>query len=419
MHNFELFERYNHERQTIKERIEELNQWLSTYEKDSQHSDDFLTKPLSLKRSKLDEQIIQFRQFHAQLRTRRHSFDSNINTTVNLEQLLDENDRKRLKDIEQHLQSLDEQARQYNERINRLSTRLNEFHLEHRHLIDNYSKRLRLYSEHIEQNEDINFSAMQLLFNNDRESPIDQNFYRQLFDELKHTENIEDANEIEQLNNQLEEHRRQYERFQNDLKLILQNREKILNAYELKKNFIQEWLLTTDRALKQYPNELTITACEQLLVEHEAMPVDELKSLNQQLIQFYSSPNLVHLYEQLKLDQKMHQHTNTTMIFQRQTEELMENYHSIKDRIRQLMEILQRIEQQTKKYQIAKENALNTLDKAKELVTLEENTILPLDNQQIEIMVQKYKVNPTNERHSSICRYLDYCRSIQSYVSDN
>ena len=400
MHNFELFERYNHERQTIKERIDELDQWLSTYEKDS------FTKPLSLKRSKLDEQIIQFRQFHAQLRTRRHSFDSNVNTTVNLEQLLDENDRNRLNTIDEHLQSLDEQARQYNERINRLSTRLNELHLEHRHLIDNYSKRLRLYSEHIEQNEDINFSALQLLFNNDRESPIDQSFYQQLLDELTHTENTEDRNEIEQLNSQLEDYRRQYERFQNDLKLILQNREKILNAYESKKNAIQEWLSTTDRALKQYPNELTIIACEQLLVEHAAMPVEELKSLNQQLIQFYSSPNLVHLYEQLKLDQKMHQHTNTTMIFQRQTEELMENYHSIKERIRQLMEILQRIEQQTKKYQQARERAQTTLEKAKELVTLEENTILPLDNEQIEIMLQKYKVNSRNIRCACICRYV-------------
>lgn len=393
MHNFELIERYNHERQTIKERIDELAHWLSTYAKDSFHSDDFFGKPLSLKRSKLDEQIILFRQFHAQLRTRRHSFDSDINTSINLDQLLDENDRIHLKSLEQHLQQLDEQATIYNERINRLSTRLNEFHLEHQHLIENYSKRLRLYSEHIEQNEDINFSALQLLFNNDRESPIDHNFSKQLFDELIKTENIDDAKEIEQLNEQCEDHRRQYERFQNDLKLILDNREKILTAYESKKNFIQDWLLTTDRALKQYPNELTINHCEQFLIEHAGMPIEEFQSLNEQLIQFYSSPNLVHLYEQLKLDQRLHPHANTTMIFQRQTDELMENYHAIKDRIRQMMEILQRIEQHKKKYQIAKDQALTTLDKAKELVSLEENTILPLDKQQIEIMLQKYKVN--------------------------
>ena len=419
MHNFELIERYNHERQTIKERIEELNQWLSSYKDDALHPEDFFVKPLSLKRAKLDEQIIQFRQFHAQLRTRRHSFESNINTTINLDQLLDQDDRTHLKSIDQHLQWLDEQSTQYNERINRFSTRLNEFHLEHSHLIENYSKRLRLYSEHIEQNEDINFSALQLLFNNDKESMIDQNLYQQLLRELTETENIEDVEEIELLNKQVEEYRIQYERFQNDLKLILQNREKILNEYETKKNFIQEWIFTTDRALKQYPNELTIAASQQLLKEHEQMPVEELKALNQQLIQFYSSANLVHLYEQLKLDQNMHRHSNTTMIFQRQTDDLIENYLSIKERIRQLMEILQRIEEQTTKYQFAKQRAQDIIEKAKELVTLEENTILPLDNQQIEIMLQKYKVIILDLSSRSISLFIEYCRSIQSDVSDN
>ena len=87
MHNFELIEHYNHERQTIKERIDELNHWLLSYTGNSPNSNDLFSKPLSLKRSKLDEQIIQFRQFLAQLRTRRHSFDSDINTTINVEQL--------------------------------------------------------------------------------------------------------------------------------------------------------------------------------------------------------------------------------------------------------------------------------------------------------------------------------------------
>jgi len=399
MHNFELIERYNHERQTIKERIEELNHWLLTYTDNSLQSEDLFSKPLSLKRSKLDEQIIQFRQFHAQLRTRRHSFDSDINTIINLEQLLDENDKTNLKIIDQHFQFLDEQAKQYNERINRLSTRLNEFHLEHSHLIENYSKRLRLYSEHIEQNDDVNFSALQLLLNNDHESIIDHRLYEQLIKELIETENIEDIHEINQLKNQLEDYRIQYEKFQNDLKLILQNREQILNEYESKKNFIQEWLFTTDRSLKQYPNELTISLCEQLLIEHSQMPIEQFKSLNQQLIQFYSSPNLFHLYEQLKLDKNLHKHSNTTMIFQRQTDELIENYHLIKEKILQHMQILDKIQQQTTKYQLAKQKAEYSIDKAKELVTLEENTILPLDHQQIELMLQKYKVRFLDQRY--------------------
>ena len=392
MHNFELTDRYNHERQTIKERIDELNHWLLSFTEASPHSNDFFSKPLSLKRSKLDEQIIQFRQFHAQLRTHRHSFESDINTTTNLEQLLDTTDRTNLKQIDQHLKSLDDQANQYNDRINRFSTRLNEFHLEHVHLIENYSKRLRLYSEHIEQNDDINFSALQLLLNNDNESNITHTLYEQLIKELLETTNIEDQNEILQYEKQVKEYQNQYEKFQNDFKLILQNRQEILDKYELTKNSLQEWLSTTDRLLKQQPNELTISSCEQLLNEHSKLPVEQFKTLNEQLIRFYSSPNLQHLYEQLKLTKNINHNSNTTRIFQRQTDELVENYRGIKERILQHIEILEKIQQQTNKYQLAKQKAEHSMEKAKELVTLEENTILPLDNQQIELMLQKYKV---------------------------
>jgi hypothetical protein len=80
------------------------------------------------------------------------------------------------------------------------------------------------------------------------------------------------------------------------------------------------------------------------------------------------------------------------MIFQRQTDELIENYLLMKEKILQHIQILENIQQQTNKYQLAKQKAENSIEKAKELVTLEENTILPLDNQQIEIMLQKYKV---------------------------
>ncbi|CAF3599478.1 unnamed protein product [Adineta steineri] len=391
MHNFELLERYNHERQTIKERIEELNHWLFTYTDNQINSNAIFSKPLSLKRSKLDEQIIQFRQFHAQLRTRRHSFDSDINTTINLEQLLDNNDKNNLEYIDKQFQLLDDQANQYNERINRLSTRLNEFHLEHVHLIDNYSKRLRLYSEHIEQNDDINFSALQLLLNNDNEIIIDHDLYDQLIEDLTETDNIEDINEIIQYKTQVNNYKNQYDKFQNDLKLILSNRQDILNEYELKKNFVQEWLLTTDRLLKQYPNELTLSLCKKLLNEHSTMPIEEFKLLNQQLINFYSSPNLLNLYEQLKLTKHINKHSNITKNFQRQTDELIDNYNSIKDRILQHMNLLENIQQDTEKYQVAKQKAEDSIEKAKELVKLEENTILPLDHQQLDIMLQKYK----------------------------
>ncbi|CAF3527215.1 unnamed protein product, partial [Rotaria sp. Silwood2] len=107
-------------------------------------------------------QVINFRQFHAQLRTRQYSFDSDINIKINLEQLFDNDDKNSLRLIKEYFQLLNEQSNQYNEHINRLSTRLNEFHLEHTHLIDTYSNSIRLYVEQIKQNNDINFSALEL-----------------------------------------------------------------------------------------------------------------------------------------------------------------------------------------------------------------------------------------------------------------
>ncbi|CAF2993985.1 unnamed protein product [Rotaria sp. Silwood2] len=391
MHNFELLEHDNHERQTIKERIDELNNWLLSYTDKSINSNDLFSKPLSLKRSKLDEQIINFRQFHAQLLTRRHAFASDINTKQNLEQLFDNNDKKNIDLINKSFQLLEEQANQYNERINRLSTRLNEFHLEHGHLIDNYSKRLRLYSEHIEQNDDINFSTLQLLLNNNNELIIDHTLYEQLIKELIETNNIEDENEIYQYKKQINEYKNQYETFENNLKLILYKREQILNQYELNKNFLQDWLFITERLLKQQPNELSIEICQQLLNEHSNMPIEQIKLLHQQLIEFYSSSNLNNLYEQLKLDKNKQHNTNIIKIVQRQTDELIENYLLIKDKILQHINLLEKIQQQTHQYQLAKQIAENSIEKAKELVTLEENTILPLDNQQIEFLLKKYK----------------------------
>ncbi|CAF1012011.1 unnamed protein product [Rotaria sp. Silwood1] len=395
MHNFELLEHDNHEPQTIKERIDELKNWLLSYTDKSINSNDLFSKPLSLKRSKLDEQIISFRQFHAQLLTRCHSFESDINIKQNLKELFDDDDdddKKNIDLINKSFQLLEEQANQYNERINRLSTRLNEFHLEHGHLIDNYSKRLRLYSEHIEQNDDINFSTLQLLLNNNNELIIDHTLYEQLKKELIETNNIEDQDEIYQYEKQINEYKKQYETFENNLKLILHKREQILNQYESNKNFLQDWLLVTERLLKQQPNELTIDTCQQLLNEHSNISIEQIKLLSQQLIEFYSSKNLNQLYEQLKLDQHKQHNTNITKIVQRQTDELIENYLLIKEKILQHINLLEKIQQQTNQYQLAKQKAENSMEKAKELVTLEENTILPLDNQQIEIMLKKYKV---------------------------
>jgi hypothetical protein len=374
MHHFKLIERIQYERQTIKERINELYNWLL-----SSIENDLFSKSFSLKRSKLDEQIIEFRQFYAQFQTRRYSFDFNIKSTINLEHLLDNNDKNFLKLIDQHFQVLDKQTNQYNQHINRLSTRLNEFHLEHAHLIDTYSKYLRLYTEQIQQNDGWNFSALQLLLSNDEEIIIDHTLYDQLIKDLLETKNTEDKNEIFELEKEVNNYKHQYKTFQNDLKLILHNHQLILNQYETIKNQIQEWLISTDRLLKQ---QLTIHTCQQLLIEHSNLPIEQLKIIIEQLIDFYSSTNVLNLCKS----------RNQTSIYQKQTDELIENYLLIKQRILQYIDLLENIEQITHKYQSTKSIAENSIEKAKELIKLDENIILPLDNQLIEIMLQKYKV---------------------------
>ncbi|CAF4372466.1 unnamed protein product, partial [Adineta steineri] len=204
-----------------------------------------------------------------------------------------------------------------NEQINHLYTHLNEFHLEHSYLIDTYSKNLRLYTEQIEQNDDINFSALQLLLNNDQDLILDHTSYNKLIEELLQTNNITDENEIIEHKNQVNEYKNQYERFQNDLKLILHNRQSLYDEYELMRNDIQEWLLTTDRLLKQ---QLTIDSWEQLLHEHSKLPIEQLKFINKQLVEFYSSANLLDIYEHLKLS-KPRNDSNLSLIFEKQTNE--------------------------------------------------------------------------------------------------
>ncbi|CAF2636953.1 unnamed protein product [Rotaria sp. Silwood2] len=382
MHHFELIERFIHERQTIKERISELYHWLL-----SSIENDFFSKPLSLNRSRLDEQVINFRQFHAQLRTRQYSFDSDINIKINLEQLFDNDDKNSLRLIKEYFQLLNEQSNQYNEHINRLSTRLNEFHLEHTHLIDTYSNSIRLYVEQIKQNNDINFSALELLLNNDQDLIIDHTLYDQLINDLLETKNIEDKNDILEYKNEVNEYKIHYEKFQNDLRLILKNRHLILNQYDLIKNQIEEFLLTTDRLLKQ---TLTIDLCQDLLTKHSKLPIEQLKILTEQLINFYSSPNLLNLYEQLKLSKPVN-HSNLTLIYQKQTDDLIEYYLLIKQRLLQYLELLENIQQQTNQYQLAKQIAESSIEKTKQLITIDETIILPLDSQQIIVMLKKYK----------------------------
>jgi hypothetical protein len=384
MHHFQLIERLRRERQSVKERLRDYHQWCLAVDRS-----DLLSRPLSLKRSRLDEQITEFRQFHAQLRTRRHTFDSDMKGRFHIEHLLDEKDKSDLKIIDRYFQTFEQQADLYNEQINCLSASLNEFHLEHAHLIDHYAKYLRLYSEHVQHNEDLQFSALQLLLKRTNALIVDHTRFEQLRDQVMQTKNIVDVDEISAHEQQVDEYRQQYQMFLHDLQTILRDREDIFNRYDSIRDSIQDWLITTDSALNQ---PISLHRCEQLLDEHSELPIEQFRSLSEQLIQFYSSPNLLKLYEQFKLAQTIH-HSQTTAIFQEQTDQIIEDYVDIKERILQLIKSFEQILHLDEQYQLDKQAAENAIDTAKELASLEENTILPLNNQQIAILLQNYQVH--------------------------
>lgn len=391
MEHLEIAERDQHERQPMNERLDELSRWLSSCSESFSLGKDCFGKVLSLKRSKLDEQIVQFRQFHNQLRTRRHSFDSE----VELHENLNEREKEMFRSIDEEFRNFEEKTQNFNERINRLSTRLNEFHLENCHLLEDLEKRLRLYREQLEQNEDLNFSTLQLLINDDEEIPVDLSSYRSLAKELIETENTEDHQEIVQRQQEVELCRERNENFLRHLKFLIEQRTRLLNDYESKRLQLQESFLNTDRLLKQQPTELNVERCQKLLDEHSALPIDLLQSNNEKLIEFYGSNDFNQLYDLLNLP-KNHRHSNTTSIFQRQTDDLIENHRLIRERLLHQLEILGQIQEQTVVYENARQTAQETVEAAKDMVTFEENTILPLDNQQIELMLKKYKVCSSN-----------------------
>lgn len=218
MHHLKFFQRIEYERQIIKERIREFHQWLLT--EIDQH---WTEKILSLKQSKLNEQIDEFHRFEIVFQTREHSFHTDLNSPINHEQLFDEDDQHLLKFIDEHLSILSKQIHQCQQRFTHLSTSLTNFHEEHAAFIDTYSKYFRLYTEEIQEN----FSTLESIL---KEDIFDHRRYEQLLDDLLNQSNIEDENELIELDHQAREYRIQYQIFYNDLKILLQHRQEFLQA---------------------------------------------------------------------------------------------------------------------------------------------------------------------------------------------
>ena len=232
MHHLKFFQRIEYERKIIRERIREFHQWLS-----SVIVQDWSKEILSLKQSKLNEQFVEFQQFELLFQTRQYSFNTDLNSTINHEELFDEDDQHLLKFIEEHLTILSEQIHQCKERFTHLSTGLTNFHREHADLIDTYSKYFRIYTEQIQENSPWDFSALESVL---KEEIFDHHLYQQLLDDLFNQSNIVDENELLELDQQAREYQIQYQIFYNDLKILLQHREEFFHAKQTAEETIEK-----------------------------------------------------------------------------------------------------------------------------------------------------------------------------------
>lgn len=378
MHHFALIERFLRERQLLKERLKDLDHYFA--------NPNSFVRSLSFQRTKLDEQLIDFRRYYAQLRSYAQIYHNEIQPRRHIEKLFDDEDRKRLIQIEKSLPIAETEANRFDEKINHLSTLLNQFHKEHARLIDRYAKSIRLFSDFIQKNDDLQFDQLEILLKN--EKLVDHRLYENLRDQLFEMEDVDDEEIIENEDDQLEEYRAEYEQFIEDLKLILQNRQELFSEYDFIKNQLEDWLNNVETSLKR---SITLPLIEQYLLEHSNLPIDLFRSLSNQLIGFYSSKNLIKLYERWRQGQT-HMSSETAKVFHEQTEEIVNAYEKIKERLIQLKKFFEEIQLRSEEYHNGKERAEETIEKAKKFVQTEEYQMLPLDRDEVRRIEEKFRV---------------------------
>ncbi|CAF1422502.1 unnamed protein product, partial [Didymodactylos carnosus] len=246
MNHFELIQRLYNETRNVKENIIDCIQWLEKARE--QFNIDFLNKSLSLNRSKLDDQIIFYRQYDAQLRTRRHSFSNIIKTQSQLLNVNDENSQ--LETIENNLKDLELNSNNYNEKINRLSLKLNEYLLLHAQIIDSYAKQIRQYEYYIKEND---FSYIKQLLSGENNENYEQklSLYNQTVENLliENDGNLIDQDEILTSKLVVQEHHETFQRLISDLTLILNNREQLTKEYNDLKIIIDQWFISSELVL--------------------------------------------------------------------------------------------------------------------------------------------------------------------------
>lgn len=352
MHHFALIERFLQQRQFVRNRIDEIIRWI-----DSIDEENVFPKKFFLKRTKLDEQIVEFRHFNVQFRTYREIYEKDVKTRLQIAKLIDDDDRHRTNFIEKFFDKTSIVVKTFDEKISNVSQLLNDFLAEHARLIENYGKSIRFASELIEKNDDFQFTELFVLFND--EKVFDEEIYENLRDEL------EKFGELDDEDDQLDEFRENFENLRDDLTSIVRNRQEILNEFDLMKNQIEDWLNNAENTLK---HSLTIELSRQLLIEHSALPIDAFQSVAEQLIEFYSSPNLLNFYERLKFSRPSTFRSETARIYRDQTDEIVDAYRSMKTRLLQFLQL-----------ELERKAAQDAIEKAKILLRFDETPRLSLD----------------------------------------
>ena len=331
-----------------------------------------------MKRENFQKQLNAFRRFSLEFRANLQHFHSEIYSRRDLNEIFTDEHRSLIDSIDENFQFYEKSLCKQNERFIEIGKLLTEFYCEHARLIDLYGKFLRFDG-----------SDVKIFLENQSINELDQTNYDEFTENLLQMTDVEDVDEINRSIEEMDDYRKNFQRFRNDLKSILECQEEIFNRYKSNKNRIENWLNIAEEILNR---PLTLVQCEILLNEHENLPMEQFQILSQQCLKFDCSSNFVELHQNLK--------STSNFDFQGETNRIIEFYNFIKEKLVQWVEYLK-----------FHRTALETIETAKQITNFDEEIFLPIDLKQLEIAQENFQVNRLRIKRIFICRdSMRYCQ---------
>lgn len=371
MLHYDLLKRFLEQRENLHRRIQSFSLWLDEFERENP-----LQKSISLSREKFEEQNKEFRQINVEIRNKIRQFNSEIYSRRHHVQIFTDDDRQQIESIRSRFEQIEKQSQHFAEQVERIRTCLTSFHNEHLRLVDHYGKYLRFYSEHLK--DDLHCSKLKYFLENSSIEPIEHSQFTEFTENLLQISDVEDFHEINQSIEQIDDYRRQYETFLDDLKSIVQCREEIFHRYQMTKSKIKQTLDQIDRSIRN--SSITLVQCQQIVDEHQHIPIDQLETLSEQCVQFYSSSNLLELYRQLKLVESTDL-SQASVYFRDETKNIVEFHRNVGQRLRQLLE-----------YLTHRQQAHNSIETARKILKFDEQILLSNDLKRVDHLLDYYQV---------------------------